>query len=92
MRLCAYGNMVINKMVNTKIVIALVAIAVLTLAVVGLAGTVYLVSAILLGIWLLYGAWRVWKQGGNKIAWKMYRWSSMYLAFLFAALMVDALM
>jgi heme O synthase-like polyprenyltransferase len=29
--------------------------------------------------------------GGNKPAWRMYRYSSMYLALLFAALVVDAL-
>jgi heme O synthase-like polyprenyltransferase len=27
----------------------------------------------------------------NKIAWRMYRYSSMYLMFIFLALMVDAL-
>jgi heme O synthase-like polyprenyltransferase len=29
---------------------------------------------------------------GNKVAWRMYRWSSMYLAFIFLALMLDAVM
>jgi len=57
----------------------------------GLGGGIYLVAAVVLGALLLYSAWRVWKLGGNKIAWKMYRHSSMYLAFLFLALMVDAL-
>ena len=57
----------------------------------GLGGSIYLVARAGLGGWLLLAAWRVWKQGGNKLAWKMYRYSSMYLAFLFLALMVDAL-
>ncbi len=57
----------------------------------GLGGSIYLVGAGLLGLWLLMAAWKVWKQGGNKLAWKMYRYSSMYLAFLFVVLMVDAL-
>jgi heme o synthase len=57
----------------------------------GLGGSVYLVSAAVLGGALLYSAWKVWRKGGNKLAWKMYRHSSMYLAFLFLALMVDAL-
>jgi protoheme IX farnesyltransferase len=57
----------------------------------GLGGSVYLIGAGLLGLWLLMAAWKVWKQGGNKLAWKMYRYSSMYLAFLFVVLMVDAL-
>lgn len=56
-----------------------------------MAGSVYLVSALVLGGWLIHTAWKVFKQGGNKTAWKMYRYSSMYLAFLFLALMVDAL-
>lgn len=58
----------------------------------GLGGSVYFVGALILGGWLLAAAWKVWKQGGNKPAWKMYRYSSMYLAFLFAALMVDRLL
>jgi protoheme IX farnesyltransferase len=58
----------------------------------GLGGGIYLVSAVLLGGLLLYSAWRVYREEGNKVAWKMYRHSSMYLAFLFVALMVDALL
>ena len=53
-------------------------------------GTIYLVSAIGLGLWLISTAWQVWRKKGNKIAWKMYRYSSMYLAFIFLALMLDA--
>lgn len=55
-----------------------------------LAGTFYLVAALILGAGLLYAAWRVWRVPGNKVAWTMYRWSSMYLAFIFLALMLDA--
>jgi heme o synthase len=58
----------------------------------GLGGSFYLVSAVVLGGALLASAWRVWRKGGNKLAWKMYRHSSMYLAFIFLALMVDALL
>jgi len=53
-------------------------------------GAIYLFSAIVLGILLIYAAWRVWTIPGNKVAWTMYRWSSMYLAFIFLALMIDA--
>ena len=70
--------------------IELVALTLL-LPVFGLGGGIYLVSAAVLGAALLNSAWKVWRQGGNKLAWKMYRYSSMYLAFLFLALMVDAL-
>jgi len=63
----------------------------LLLPIFNLAGTVYLVSSLVLGGFLLYAAWRVWKVGGNKVAWTMYRWSSMYLAFIFLAIMIDAI-
>jgi protoheme IX farnesyltransferase len=56
-----------------------------------LTGTVYLVSALVLGLWLIHTAWRVYRDGGNKIAWEMYRYSSMYLAFLMLALVIDVL-
>ena len=58
----------------------------------GLGGGIYLIGASLLGAWLLLAAWKVWKRGGNKVAWKMYRYSSMYLLFLFVVLMADALL
>ncbi len=58
----------------------------------GLGGSVYLTGAAILGVWLLMAAWKVWRQGGNKVAWKMYRYSSMYLAFLFVLLMIDRLL
>lgn len=64
----------------------------LLLPVLNLAGTIYLVSAIVLGAFLFYAAWRVFREGGNKVAWMMYRWSSMYLAFIFLALMLDAVL
>jgi protoheme IX farnesyltransferase len=57
----------------------------------GLGGSLYFVGALMLGGWLLMAAWKVWRQGGNKVAWKMYRYSSMYLAFIFVVLMLDAL-
>lgn len=58
----------------------------------GLGGNIYLIGAVLLGVWLLMTAWKVWKQGGNKVAWKMYRYSSMYLALIFLILMIDRLL
>ena len=64
----------------------------LLLPILNLAGTIYLVSAIVLGAFLLYAAWQVFRVGGNKVAWTMYRWSSMYLAFIFLALIIDAVM
>lgn len=58
----------------------------------GLGGSIYFIFAVALGGWLLSAAWKVLKREGNRFAWRMYRYSSMYLAFLFAALMVDALL
>jgi protoheme IX farnesyltransferase len=69
--------------------VVLIAVTLL-LPIFNLAGTVYLISALVLGGLLLYAAWRVFKVGGNKVAWTMYRWSSMYLAFIFLAIMIDA--
>lgn len=66
--------------------------ATLLLPIFDLAGTIYLIASIVLGGALLYAAWSVWRQGGNKVAWRMYKWSSMYLAFIFLAIMVDAVL
>jgi protoheme IX farnesyltransferase len=64
----------------------------LVLPVFGLGGSIYFVLAAALGLWLLSAAWKVWRKGGNKVAWKMYRYSSMYLAFLMLAMMIDAIL
>lgn len=71
--------------------IELIAVTLL-LPIFNLAGTVYLISALVLGGFLLYAAWQVFKVGGNKVAWTMYRWSSMYLAFIFLAIVIDAVL
>jgi protoheme IX farnesyltransferase len=57
-----------------------------------LTGSLFLVSAGVLGGALIFSAWRVFRLGGNKTAWQMYRYSSMYLAFIFAALVLDVLL
>jgi len=64
----------------------------LLLPLVGAAGLLYSVSAVVLGMLLLVAAWRVWTIPGNKVAWTMYRWSSMYLMFIFAALVADSVL
>ena len=61
----------------------------LLMPVLHLAGSVYLIGALVLGGGLIYAAWRVIKLGGNKTAYVMYRYSSMYLALLFLVLVVD---
>jgi protoheme IX farnesyltransferase len=71
--------------------IELIAVTLL-LPILQLAGIVYLISALVLGGALIYAAWAVWKQGGNKVAWRMYKWSSSYLVFIFLAIMIDAVL
>jgi protoheme IX farnesyltransferase len=67
-------------------------IVTLMLPVLDLAGSFYLISSLLFGGALIYAAWKVWKQGGNKVAWRMYKWSSTYLVFIFLAIMIDAVL
>ena len=67
-------------------------IVTLLLPILRLAGPFYLVSSLVLGGALLYAAWDVWKHGGNKLAWRMYKWSSTYLVFIFLAIMIDAVL
>ncbi len=82
-----------EKETRWQILLYTVELVVLTLLLplFGLGRGLYLVSAAALGGWLLLSAWKVWRKGGNKTAWLMYRYSSMYLAFIFFALMVDRL-
>ena len=71
--------------------VELVAVTML-LPILNLAGDVYLIASVILGGALLYAAWAVWKEGGNKVAWRMYKWSSSYLVFIFIAIMIDAVL
>ncbi|MEO8354353.1 MAG: heme o synthase [Chloroflexota bacterium] len=64
----------------------------LLLPILDLAGNIYLISSVILGGALIYAAWAVWKEGGNKVAWRMYKWSSTYLVFIFLAIVIDAVM
>jgi len=81
-----------NAETRKQILIYTVELVALTLLIplFGLGGGIYFILAVLFGLWLLTAAWKVWKVEGNKVAWKMYRYSSMYLAFIFLALMIDA--
>ena len=63
----------------------------LSMSVFHFAGNIYLISALVLGLGMLIAAWRVYRTDSNKIAWQMYRYSSMYLMLLFLALVVDRL-
>jgi protoheme IX farnesyltransferase len=52
-------------------------------------GLFYLGAAALLGAGLLILAGLLWRGGSNKQAWRMYKYSSYYLALLFLAMMID---
>jgi protoheme IX farnesyltransferase len=55
------------------------------------AGNFYLASAVVLGLgFVAYAVW-LYREGTNKIAWGLYKYSSLYLALIFAALVVDRL-
>lgn len=64
----------------------------LLLPILNLAGLFYLIASLVLGGALIYAAWAVRKEGGNKVAWRMYKWSSTYLVFIFLAIMIDAVL
>jgi len=81
---------------NTRIQILIYTIQLVLLTLImpifKLGGSIFFISALILGAWLLYTACQVLTIKGNKIAFKMYRYSSMYLVFIFLALTIDALL
>lgn len=52
-------------------------------------GTAYLVMAIALGVIFAYYAVRLYKEGTTATAWGLYRFSLLYLALLFGAMVID---
>lgn len=59
---------------------------------IGLGSEWFLLVAVPLGLGLLRHAWILKRRGGNRFAWRMYRYSSFYLAGIFVALALDALL
>jgi len=55
----------------------------------GMSGVVYLAAAIALGGWFLALAWRLWRAYSEALARRTFRFSIWYLAWLFAALLLD---
>lgn len=55
----------------------------------GVAGIVYLIGAAVLGLAFIALAVRLWRAPGNKSAWQLYKYSSLYLALMFVLLVVD---
>ncbi|MDR7444736.1 MAG: heme o synthase, partial [Armatimonadota bacterium] len=58
----------------------------------GQVGLLYLASAAVLGALLLRGAWRLCREPSPEAAWSLFRFSNVYLALLFAALVADRLL
>lgn len=67
----------------------LMMIALTLILAVQLAGLVYLVLALVLGGIFLYDAYRLYREPGTGSAWKLYKYSLLYLALLFGAMVLD---
>jgi protoheme IX farnesyltransferase len=57
--------------------------------VVGMSGWIYLAAAVALSGWFVVLAWRLWRRYSDALARRTFRFSILYLALLFAALLVD---
>lgn len=55
----------------------------------GMSGRIYLFSALVLGVWFVVYAWRLWRQYSDQLARQTFRFSIVHLMLLFAALLVD---
>ncbi len=69
----------------------LVALSIM-LTLIGAMGWLYLVLAVALGALFLRYAWAVWQQGDQASIWGLYKYSLLYLALLFAAMVVDRML
>jgi protoheme IX farnesyltransferase len=58
---------------------------------IGLTNAPYFVAAVGLGAIFIFRAWGLLRSGGRKRAWALYRYSSVYLALIFGAMVVDVL-
>lgn len=64
----------------------------LLMPMVGLGSGLFLAASILMGAGLLAMAWTLLRNGRNRSAWRMYRYSSLYLAGVFCVLAVEVLL
>ena len=55
----------------------------------GMSGHIYLASALVLGVWFLVYAFRLWRNYSEALARETFRFSILHLMLLFAALLVD---
>ncbi|NCC37072.1 MAG: protoheme IX farnesyltransferase, partial [Chloroflexia bacterium] len=68
--------------------VILVALSLLLTAI-GAMGWIYFGGAALLGALFLQSAWQVWKRGDQASIWGLYKYSLLYLALLFAVMVID---
>jgi protoheme IX farnesyltransferase len=71
--------------------ILLVALSLL-LTPIGAMGWIYFGLALLLGAIFLKYAWDTWRRGDQQAIWGLYKYSLLYLALLFAAMVVDRML
>jgi protoheme IX farnesyltransferase len=57
--------------------------------IIGMSGYVYLVSAVVLGVWFIAYGFLLWRDYSDALARKTFRFSILHLSLLFAALLVD---
>ena len=55
----------------------------------GMSGVVYLTASLALNAWFILLAWRLYKDYSDALAKQLFRYSIWYLAYLFAALLID---
>lgn len=55
----------------------------------GAVGAVYLIAALVLGGMFLSYAVRMWREGTNRLAWSLFKYSNYYLAGLLAVMVLD---
>lgn len=58
----------------------------------GLGQGLFLIASLTMGAGLIGLAWSLLRSGRNRTAWRMYRYSSLYLAAVFAVLVADVLL
>ncbi|HSR47914.1 MAG TPA: heme o synthase [Anaerolineales bacterium] len=58
----------------------------------GMMGLFFFLAAAVLGSLFVWRAWTLFKRGGRRHAWALYRYSSVYLALLFAAMVGDVIL
>jgi protoheme IX farnesyltransferase len=55
-------------------------------------GLLYLLLALVLGVIFMRYAWNVWRAGGQGHTWALYKYSLLYLALLFSAMVLDRML